>query len=202
MSIHFEDNRDNKDNQDQELETTRERYFVVKDNCYRLVINFKFFTFYLYEMDPDRSESTTGVVKNCIFSSEFTLNEQVAFADLTSSQKNLMQRTATSIARQLLEFKFNPKEANYKNRATINIHLEYEQARKQWADNLGRPKEDGIEECKLEDVILDAETKEDILRTINFVKNMKDYLEIGCKLPSGILLEGPPGTGKIKIFSN
>lgn len=199
MSIHFEDNRDNKDNQDQELETTRERYFVVKENCYRLVINFKYFTFYLYEMDPDRSESTTGVVKNCIFSSEFTINEQVAFADLTSSQKNLMQRTATSIARQLLEFKFNSKEANYKNRVTINIHLEYEQARKQWADNLGRPKEDGIEECKLEDVILDAETKEDILRTINFVKNMKDYLEIGCKLPSGILLEGPPGTGKTLI---
>ena len=196
MSMHFEDNN-NKDNQ--ELETTRERYFVVKENCYRLVINFKYFTFYLYEMDPDKSENTTGVVKNCIFSSEFTLNEQVAFADLTSAQKNLMQRTATSIARQLLDFRFNPKDVNFKDRAGINIHLEYEQARKQWADNLGRPREDGIDECKLDDVILDAETKEDILRTINFVKNMKDYLEIGCKLPSGILLEGPPGTGKTLI---
>ena len=146
MSMHFEDNN-NKDNQ--ELETTRERYFVVKENCYRLVINFKYFTFYLYEMDPDKSENTTGVVKTCIFSSEFTLNEQVAFADLTSAQKNLMQRTATSIARQLLDFRFNPKDVNFKDRAGINIHLEYEQARKQWADNLGRPREDGIDECKL-----------------------------------------------------
>ena len=40
------------------------------------------------------------------------------------------------------------------------------------------------------------EIKEDVLSTINFVKNMEKYKEIGCELPSGILLEGSPGTGK------
>ena len=40
------------------------------------------------------------------------------------------------------------------------------------------------------------DSKPDILSTINFVKNIDKYLEIGCTVPSGILLEGPPGTGK------
>lgn len=192
MSMHFEGNKDN------EMEISRERYYVVNDLCYRIVINYKYSTMYIYELDPELSTDETPTIKDCIFSTEFTISETVKFEELTAVQKNTMQRTATSIARQLLDFRFNAGRS-LKDKIYINIHLDYESARKQWKEKSIQAKSVDCEKCKLEDVILDAETKEDILRTINFVKNMKDYLEIGCKLPSGILLEGPPGTGKTLI---
>lgn len=192
MSMQFE----GKDEKNEEL--YRERYYVVNDLCYKIVINYKYFTMYMYELDAELSTDEIPTVKDCIFSSEFTISDTVKFEGLTSANKNSMQRTATSIARQFLDFKFNAGRS-LKDKIYINIHLDYASARKQWKEKSLQVKSVDCEKCKLEDVILDAETKEDILRTINFVKNMKDYLEIGCKLPSGILLEGPPGTGKTLI---
>ena len=192
MSMHFEDNKDNEQN----TEITRERFYVVNDVCYRIVINYKYSTMYVYELDPELSTDETPTIKDCIFSTEFTISESVKFEELTSSQKNTMQRTATSITRQMLDYKYNAGKS-LKEKTYIHIHLDYASARKQWKEKTIQAQE--LEVCRLEDVILDPETKEDILRTINFVKNMKDYLEIGCKLPSGILLEGPPGTGKTLI---
>ena len=192
MSMHFEDNKDNEQN----TEISRERFYVVNDVCYRIVINYKYSTMYVYELDPELSTDETPTIKDCIFSTEFTISESVKFEELTSSQKNTMQRTATSITRQMLDYKYNAGKS-LKEKTYIHIHLDYASARKQWKEKTIQAQE--LEVCRLEDVILDPETKEDILRTINFVKNMKDYLEIGCKLPSGILLEGPPGTGKTLI---
>ncbi len=40
------------------------------------------------------------------------------------------------------------------------------------------------------------EAKEELKEVIDFLKNPKKYLEIGAKIPRGILLVGPPGTGK------
>ena len=192
MSMQFE----GKDEKNEEL--SRERFYVVNDLCYKIVINYKYFTMYMYELDAELSTDEIPTVKECIFSSEFTISDTVKFEELTSVQKNSIQRTATSIARQFLDFRFNAGKS-LKEKIYINIHLDYASARKQWKEKSVLAKSIDCEKCKLEDVILDAETKEDILRTINFVKNMKDYLEIGCKLPSGILLEGPPGTGKTLI---
>lgn len=40
------------------------------------------------------------------------------------------------------------------------------------------------------------EEKEELREVVDFLKNPKKYIEIGARIPTGILLVGPPGTGK------
>ena len=40
------------------------------------------------------------------------------------------------------------------------------------------------------------EEKEELTEIIDFLKNPKKYLDIGARIPKGVLLVGPPGTGK------
>jgi len=40
------------------------------------------------------------------------------------------------------------------------------------------------------------EAKQELLEIVDFLKNPKKYLEIGARIPRGVLLLGPPGTGK------
>lgn len=40
------------------------------------------------------------------------------------------------------------------------------------------------------------EAKQELIEVVDFLKNPKKYLEIGAKIPRGVLLYGPPGTGK------
>jgi len=40
------------------------------------------------------------------------------------------------------------------------------------------------------------EAKQELVEIVDFLKNPKKYLDIGAKIPRGVLLMGPPGTGK------
>ncbi len=40
------------------------------------------------------------------------------------------------------------------------------------------------------------EEKEELKEIVDFLKNPKEYLELGARIPKGVLLVGPPGTGK------
>jgi len=40
------------------------------------------------------------------------------------------------------------------------------------------------------------EAKEELKEVVDFLKNPKKYLELGAKIPRGVLLIGPPGSGK------
>ncbi len=40
------------------------------------------------------------------------------------------------------------------------------------------------------------ETKEELKEVIDFLKNPKKFLQMGARIPRGVLLMGPPGTGK------
>ena len=40
------------------------------------------------------------------------------------------------------------------------------------------------------------EEKEDLQEIVQFLKNPGKFIEVGARIPKGVLLEGPPGTGK------
>ena len=47
-----------------------------------------------------------------------------------------------------------------------------------------------------EDVAGADEEKNELKEVVDFLKNPRKYLELGARIPKGILLVGPPGTGK------
>ncbi len=49
---------------------------------------------------------------------------------------------------------------------------------------------------KFKDVAGLQEEKEALFEIVDFLKNPKKYLDLGARIPKGVLLVGPPGTGK------
>jgi len=47
-----------------------------------------------------------------------------------------------------------------------------------------------------DDVAGNDEAKEEVKEIVDFLKNPERYVELGAKIPKGVLLVGPPGTGK------
>lgn len=49
---------------------------------------------------------------------------------------------------------------------------------------------------KFENVAGLHEEKEELEEIVDFLKNPKKYMEVGARIPKGVILTGPPGTGK------
>lgn len=49
---------------------------------------------------------------------------------------------------------------------------------------------------KFDDMAGNDEAKDEVVEIVDFLKNPDRYLNLGAKIPKGVLLVGPPGTGK------
>ena len=59
-----------------------------------------------------------------------------------------------------------------------------------------RHKEDGHQKITFKEVAGLDEEKEELEEIVDFLKQPKRYTDIGARIPKGVLLVGPPGTGK------
>lgn len=57
-------------------------------------------------------------------------------------------------------------------------------------------KEDERKKVTFNDVAGLDEEKEELQEIVDFLKNPRKYIELGARIPKGILMVGPPGTGK------
>ena len=60
-------------------------------------------------------------------------------------------------------------------------------------------KDDGKRKTTFADVAGADEEKEEMSEIVDFLKDPKKYNELGARIPKGVLLVGPPGTGKTRL---
>ena len=68
--------------------------------------------------------------------------------------------------------------------------------------NIGKGKSSQIKErprVRFKDVAGVEEAKSEVQEVVDFLRNPKKYAQLGGKLPKGVLLVGPPGTGKTML---
>ena len=68
--------------------------------------------------------------------------------------------------------------------------------------NIGRAKNTRVKErptIRFSDVAGIEEAKGEVSEVVDFLRNPKKYQRLGGTLPKGVLLIGPPGTGKTML---
>ncbi len=69
----------------------------------------------------------------------------------------------------------------------------------QFGRSRARLQSDAHEKVTFRDVAGSEEAKEELQEIVDFLRHAKKYVEVGARIPKGVLLFGPPGTGKTYI---
>ena len=80
-------------------------------------------------------------------------------------------------------------------RTGANQAFDFTRARVRLFGAGGRPSE----KITFKDVAGLKEAKQELMEVIDFLKNPRKYLQMGAKIPRGVILVGPPGTGKTML---
>jgi len=80
-------------------------------------------------------------------------------------------------------------------RTGVSQAFDFTKARARLFGAEGHPKE----KITFRDVAGLKEAKEELNEIVDFLKNPKKFLQIGARIPRGVLLMGPPGTGKTML---
>lgn len=59
-----------------------------------------------------------------------------------------------------------------------------------------KPSDPKDNKIRFENVAGSDEEKEELVEVVEFLKSPKKFVDMGARIPKGVLLEGPPGTGK------
>ncbi|MCK8617755.1 ATP-dependent zinc metalloprotease FtsH [Fructobacillus sp. M158] len=62
-----------------------------------------------------------------------------------------------------------------------------------------KPSDPKDNKTRFENVAGADEEKEELVEVVEFLKSPKKFTEMGARIPKGVLLEGPPGTGKTML---
>ena len=60
-------------------------------------------------------------------------------------------------------------------------------------------KDEDLKKVTFKDIAGLEEEKEELAEIVDFLRNPKKYIDLGARIPKGVLLVGPPGTGKTYI---
>ena len=80
-------------------------------------------------------------------------------------------------------------------RTGANQAFDFTRARVRLFGAEGKPSE----KITFKDVAGLKEAKQELMEVVDFLKNPRKYLQMGAKIPRGVILIGPPGTGKTML---
>jgi len=126
----------------------------------------------------------TKVDVEAITSADLTVNLQIGQPAQTSIWSSLLPMIISLAVIVGLWFLFM-RQMQGVNKSTMSF-----------GKSRARLQDDKAKKVTFADVAGADEEKEELAEIVDFLKNPKKYMELGARIPKGILLVGPPGTGK------